>query len=147
MAQQIIHFKLSINASPEAVFDFFCDHESFGRIWPGQTRRIKESQEPGHPNGVGSVREIRVGPTRFEETQTVYDRPNRIEYTVTRGSPIKNHLGQIQLSANPNGGTDIDYRITFEPKIPLTGKLIARSLENSWASGIKPIIRELEGQA
>ena len=144
MAQHTIEFRLTINAAPEKVFDFFADHESFGRIWPGKTRRIRESSEPGHPNGVGSVREIRVGPTRFEETQTVYDRPNRIEYTVTRGSPIKNHLGQIQLSKNTDGGTDIDYRITFEPKIPLTGKLIARSLENGWAKGIKPIIDELE---
>ena len=80
-------------ADPATVFAFFADHEQFGRLWPGTTRRIATGQND--PNGVGSVREIRVGPVRFEETVVTFQRPHLIEYTVTRGSPIKNHHGRM----------------------------------------------------
>ncbi len=144
MPSQLVKLNCHIKASPEEVFDFFCDHESFGRIWPGRTRRIKESSDPANPNGVGSIRQICLGPMCFEETQITCDRPALIEYTVTRGSPIKNHLGRICLTAATDGGTDIDYRISFDPRIPLTGALIANSLTKDWSKGIVPIIQELE---
>lgn len=144
MTSQVLKLECHIKASPEKVFDFFGDHESFGRIWPGKTQRIKDSNHSTDPNDVGSIRQIKLGPTRFEETQISYTRPSLIEYTVTKGSPIKNHHGRICLSAADDGGTDIYYTIAFDPKIPCTGKLIANNLSNNWRKGIQPIIAELE---
>lgn len=144
MPSQNVTLHCHIHASPEKVFDFFSDHESFGRIWPGKTTRIKDSDNPHNPNDVGSVRQISLGPIRFEETQITCQRPHLIEYTVTRGSPIKNHHGRIQILAADDGGTDIDYLIAFDPKIPCTGGLIANNLRKDWARGIEPIIAELE---
>ena len=135
-----------IRAQPEKVYDFFCDHNSFGRIWPGEIKRIKDSDEPGNPNGLGSVRSIRLGPMVFEETHITCERPHRIQYQITRGGPIKNHLGTINFMAE-NGGTRIDYTIVFDAKIPLTGCLIAASLKRDWLRGIKPVITELEAAA
>lgn len=146
MPSQTVHLSAQIAASPEKVYDFFCDHESFGRIWPGQITRIKDSSKPGRPNDVGSVRQIRVGPMAFEETHTVCDRPRQIQYRVTRGSPIKNHLGTINF-IEEGGDTRIDYTIEFDPKIPGTGCLIARSLKRDWARGIGPVAEELSGAA
>lgn len=143
MPRHRIQLHCRINAPVEKVFDFFCDHESFGRIWPGNTSRIRESSNPDNPNDVGSVRRICIGPICFEETHTVCDRPRRIEYTITRGSPIKNHLGRICFSAH-GSGTEIQYSIEFDARIPFTGGLIARNLEKDWARGITPVIRELE---
>ncbi len=139
---QIVRLACRINAEPTRVYDFFCDHESFGRIWPGTIKRIKDSDEPGNPNGLGSVRSIQLGPIVFEETHITCQRPQRIQYTVTRGGPIKNHLGTIDFIAEDDG-TRIDYTISFDPRIPLTGCLIARSLKRDWERGIQPIIAEL----
>lgn len=144
MPSQEVKLSCRIQASPEKVYDFFCDHESFGRIWPGRTTRIKDSELPDNPNGVGSVRQICLGPMCFEETHMTCDRPRLIEYTVTRGSPIRNHWGRIQFTAAADGGTDINYSIVFDPRIPLTGALIAGNLRKDWAKGIQPIIEELE---
>ncbi|MGB1580555.1 MAG: SRPBCC family protein [Nevskiales bacterium] len=143
MSKQQVELSAVIHASRGKVYDFFCDHESFGRIWPGKTTRIRDGDEPGLPNGVGSVRRIQVGPISFEETHTQCQRPELIQYRITRGSPIKNHLGTIRL-IDEDGSTRIDYCIEFEPKIPCTGGLLARSLKRDWARGIEPIIRELE---
>lgn len=143
MPSQLVQLDARFSANPETVFDFFCDHESFGRIWQGEFSRIRASEEPGNPNGVGSAREIRLGLMRFEETHTCCERPRLIEYRVTRGSPIKNHVGRIRFIAEPDGSTRVDYTIEFDPKIPFTGGLIARSLKRDWAQGIGPIIKEL----
>lgn len=144
MPSQLVKLHCLINTDPEKVFDFFCDHESFGRIWPGKTTRIRESNNPDNPNDVGSIRQICLGPMCFEETQITCERPSLIEYTVTKGSPIKNHKGRIQIKPGTNGGTEIDYSIEFDPRIPCTGGLIARNLYKDWARGIPPIIQELE---
>lgn len=137
MPSQSVNFQQLFSASPEKVFDFFADHEKFGRIWGGQFRRIKAGDDPGEPNGVGSVREIRApAGAPFEETIVVFERPRRIEYVVSRGSPIKNHRGVI-LFQPASGGTQLDYTISFDPRVPLTGGLIAQILKLSWRRGAK----------
>lgn len=137
-----------IAASPEAVFDFLVDHESFGRIWPGKTKRVKVSADAEHPNGVGSTREIKVGPIPglmiFREAITVYQRPNRIEYAIVGFAAIKNHLGTIQLSASADGGTDIDYHIEFDGRLPGIGSILVKDLPRQWAEGIVAVKAELE---
>ncbi len=144
MPSQTVKLQCHIKASPETVFDYFCDHELFGQIWPGEIKRIKDSDDSENPNGVGSVRQISIGPIKFEETHITCQRPTLIEYTVTRGSPIKNHLGRINILAAEDGSTHIDYSIEFDPRIPCTGGLIASSLKKDWTKGIQPVIQALE---
>lgn len=127
-------------SDPATVFAFFADHEQFGRLWPGRTRRIATGQDD--PNGVGSVREIRLGPVRFEETVVTFQRPHLIEYTVTRGSPIKNHHGRIEF--HPEGtGCRIDYRIRFDGRFPLIGALVARNLPRDFTAGLAAVGADL----
>ncbi|MBI3171792.1 MAG: SRPBCC family protein, partial [Hydrocarboniphaga effusa] len=95
-----------------------------------------------HPNGLGSVREIRSSGFTFEETITAFDPPQRIEYRITRGGPIKNHLGRLLFSEVP-GGTQLDYTIEFNPRLRLTGGLIASILCASWHRGVQRTIDDL----
>ena len=143
MPQQTVRFEQFFAAPRERVFAWFADHEQFGRIWPGRTRRIRESPDPREPNGLGSVREIRSGGLTFEETITAFEAPARIEYRITRGSPIRNHRGELRF-AEVSGGTKLDYTIEFDPKLPLTGGLIASILCASWHRGVS---RAVEGLA
>ena len=103
-------------------------------------KRVKDSTESKDPNGVGSVR--RVGPPigGFEETVLVSDAPKRIEYTVSKGGPIKNHLGVILFE--PAGkDTRVTYTIEFDSKIPFIGGIIAGALKSAIQKGMKKASR------
>lgn len=142
MPQQRVHFEQFFAAERERVFAYFADHEKFGRIWPGRFRRIHESADAAQPNGLGSVREIKSSGFTFEETITAFDPPQRIEYRITRGGPIKNHLGRLLFSEVP-GGTKLEYTIEFDPRLRFTGGLIASVLCASWHRGVQRAIDDL----
>lgn len=139
-----VEFKEFIGAPVERVFAFFADHEQFGLLWPGQIRRTRAAPDPAQPNGLGSVRQIKPpGLPSFDEEIVVFEPGQRIEYTVTRGSPIKNHRGVILFRADA-GGTRLDYTIRFEPRIPGMGCLICAILRRDFARGLARLRPELE---
>lgn len=131
----------TVAAPVEAVFDFFSDHDKFGRLWPAKIRRIRTGEREA--NGVGSVREIRIGPLRFEETIVSSRRPELLEYRISRGGPLRNHHGRIEFHPCDTG-TRIVYTISFDARVPFTGGLIARQLAGDWARGIGPVAAEIE---
>lgn len=118
-----------INAPREKVFAFLAEHEKFAALFGGRCARVKDGQ--GEVNGLGSVRRIGPGLLSFDETIVTFDKPSRIEYQITRGSPLKNHLGTIDLNST-GGTTEINYVIRFDGKIPFTGGLIAWLLHTAW---------------
>ncbi|MES0875168.1 SRPBCC family protein [Sinimarinibacterium thermocellulolyticum] len=144
MSQQQIRQHLRIRAPIERVFAFFADHERFVTLFGARCRRIVDGQD--EPNGLGSVRRIGRGPLSFEETIVTFEKNRRIEYAITRGSPIRNHRGTIDFR-DDRGATVIDYVIRFEPKIPLTGSLIARGLKLAWRLHAPKVLARLEDGA
>lgn len=142
MAKHSVHFSEFFPAPRAKVFAFFADHRKFGLIWGGDFSRIRDGQDPADPNGLGSVRRIRSAGLSFEETIVAYQPPVLIEYTVSRGSPIKNHLGRIEFKDAP-GGTRVDYSIRFAPRVPGTGWLLARILEQGWKKGVHRVMKNL----
>lgn len=142
MSQQQVRFEQFFAAPCDKVFAYFADHQKFGRIWGGTFARVKDGNDPRDPNGLGSVREIRNKGMAFEETISKYEPSSLIEYTITKGGPIKNHLGHIEFHA-VEGGTKLDYTITFDPKVPLTGGLIAGILCGSFHAGIHRAVKDI----
>jgi uncharacterized protein YndB with AHSA1/START domain len=142
MAQQTVRFEQFFAAPRERVFAYFGDHEKFGRLWPGSTRRIRDSADGLNPNGLASVREIRTGGSVFEETITAFEPPESIEYRITKGSPLKNHVGRLSF-IEVEGGTRLDYTIEFDPKIPFTGGLIASVLCAAFRRGVQRAVEDL----
>ena len=142
MAQQEVVMDGEFAAPRAQVFAAFADHARFGRIMGGRFTRIRDAAG-SDPNGAGSVRELRgLGPA-FEETIVTYQPPALIEYTVSRGSPIKNHLGRIEFSDTASGGTRVHYVIRFEPRVPLTGGLIAGILRGAWPKASQRVLKNL----
>lgn len=138
---QLVRFNTWFPASPEQVFAFFGNHEQFGTLWPGVTRRLRAGEDPAQPDGLGSVRENRSGGSSLEETITRYEPSSLIEYRVTKGSPVKNHLGRLLFTAD-NGGTRMVYTIAFDGKVRGTGWLIALYLRVVFRMGL----RRMRGQ-
>lgn len=142
MAKHQVRFEEFFPAPRENIFAFFADHTKFGKIWGGKFERIQDGQNPKDPNGLGSVRKICSAGMTFEETIISYQPATLIEYTVTRGGPVKNHLGRIEFKDAP-GGTKLEYTISFDPKIPFTGIPIEGILKASWKKGVGNVMKNL----
>ncbi len=142
MARYQVRFEQYFAAPRAKVFAWFADHGNLGRLWGGRFTRIKDASDPKNVNGLDSVREIRNGLLKFEETIVKYQAPAVIEYAVTRGSPIRNHLGRM-LFSDADNGTQLVYTISFDPKIPFTGWLIARILSAGWHKGSPRAVKEI----
>ncbi|MEZ5054568.1 MAG: SRPBCC family protein [Chitinophagales bacterium] len=122
--RQRLHFLQDFEAPVRNVFSFYSDHNRLNEIYPAFIKRIIDSPNPTNCNDVGSARLIIGFPIFFTETITKYVENKYIEYAISYGSPIKNHIGKMQfIELSPNK-TRLDYIIEFEPRIPYTGFFI-----------------------
>lgn len=138
MSSQRISITMDFPQPVEALFAFIARHENQSIVLAGaRAKRLRDGE--GHPDGVGSLRQLKVGPLPpFEETVTVFEPPSLIEYRICRGSPLRNHHGIIRFT--PQGtGTRLDYTITFDPLIPLTGWLVRVLTERDLRKGLNRI--------
>jgi hypothetical protein len=122
--KQRIHFLQDFEAPIKNVFAFFSDHNRLREIYPGFIKRIVDAPNPTNCNDVGSSRIIISLPLIFQETVTQYIEPFYLEYKITLGSPLKNHIGKMNFIEITPNKTRLDYVIEFEPLIPYTGFFI-----------------------
>ena len=141
MAKNFIQMNETFNAPISTVFAELSDHEKMGAILGAKVRRVKDGK--GDLNGIGSIRRITPVPLAdFEETVTGFEPNKLIEYTVTKGSPIKNHLGRMVFSEN-GGKTYLHYTIQFDIKlgIPFSGFILKTVLEKIISSGLHKLAK------
>ena len=138
MSVQHIKIIQRFHAPVDTIFGLLTDHEAFGRIINAKMKRVVDSQGE-NKNGLGSVRRsIPLPGFAVEETVVTFE-PNRLmEYTVSKGSPIKNHRGRMEFS-HDRGTTQLNYTIDFEPKCPflLFGPLIKMAVGKVIGNGLK----------
>lgn len=78
------------------------------------------------------MRELRVGPLpAFEETVTEFVPGERIVYRITKGSPMRGHVGVMTFEPTPSGGTRFVYDIRIASAIPGVAPLVTASLTRS----------------
>ena len=77
-----------------------------------------------------------------ENKNYLFNINERIEYKITQGSPIKNHLG-VLIFSEKKGKTHLNYTIQLESKIPLTTALIKIVLGTGIKRGLKRYARTL----
>lgn len=143
MPKHELHFEETIHAPIDHVFDFLADHQNFAALFGGSCTRLRVGDDPAHANGVGSVRRIGPGLLSFDERIVVFEHPTRIDYTIIRGGPLKNHLGSIQLRSVGND-TALDYVIRFDGKLPGLGTATARALAFGWKRSARKTLAVLE---
>lgn len=142
MSIQTITINQAFDAPLKHVFSTLSDHEKFGKICGIKMKRIVDGAE--FLNGLGSVREIKIGALpAFQETITKFIDKERIEYKITQGSPIKNHIG-VLIFSEVKGKTQLHYTIQLESKIPLTTFIIKSVLSYGIKSGLKRYAKSLK---
>lgn len=116
------------------VFAYLAEHENLGSLFGARVTRVRDGDTLR--NGVGSVRRLRVGALPgFEETVTGFVPDERIDYRITRGSPLRDHHGSMLFS--PRGaGTHLHYVIEFGSAVPGVDRVVAVALNRSVPRGL-----------
>jgi uncharacterized protein YndB with AHSA1/START domain len=110
-------------APPERVFAHLAEHENLAEVFGAQITRLRDGDHDR--NGVGSCRRLRIGPLPpFEETVIEFVAPRRIVYRISKGSPLRGHLGTMIFSEAPGGGTRLQYDIRLASPIPGLARLV-----------------------
>lgn len=139
---QYIEIKETFPFSVETLFAHMEVHENLSELFaPMKVKTIQTGNQNKY--GVGSVRSLQIAiEPPFEETITAYQKNKLIEYKITKGSPLKNHLGIMRFSSTTNGSA-LHYTIEFDSTIPLLPILVKLVLE----SGIKKGLKKLQSKS
>lgn len=124
---------------PERVFEYMAEHENLAELFGANVTRLQDGRD-GERNGVGSVRQLKIGPAPpFEETVTEFERPSRIVYRITKGSPLRGHVGVMTFEPDGRGGTHLHYDIRLASPIPGLAALVRTSLTRSVNKGLATV--------
>jgi uncharacterized protein YndB with AHSA1/START domain len=135
MREHWVHVERDLNAPVEQVFNHLAEHENLAALFGAKVTRLNDGETDR--NGVGSRRELKLGPLpSFQETVTQYVPNELIEYKITKGSPLDNHVGIMKFSPSANGGTHLDYRIRIASKIPGVGTIVTKNLTRDVTKGL-----------
>jgi uncharacterized protein YndB with AHSA1/START domain len=132
-----IHLQGTIAAPRDAVWRVYTDHRGWTR-WAGVKEVVLRQQGDPPPNGLGSIRVIRSGGIAIEEEITAFDPPKRMAYRLIGGLPVKNYEAEVRFDESESG-TAISWDISFQPRIPFTGALLARVMK----SGLQDVLDRL----
>jgi uncharacterized protein YndB with AHSA1/START domain len=124
---------------PEAIFAHLAEHENLAEVFGAKIERLRDGQD-GERNGVGSARKI--GPLApFEETVSEFVPNERIVYRITKGSPLRGHVGVMTFSPTP-GGTHFAYDIRLASPVPGLALLVRAALTRSITQSLPKVERE-----
>jgi uncharacterized protein YndB with AHSA1/START domain len=126
---------------PELIFAHLAEHENLADVFGAKVTRLKDGED-GHRNGVGSVRKLQIGPLPpFEETVTEFEPSSRIVYRITKGSPLRGHVGVMSFAPEGDAGTNFHYDIRLASPIPGLAALVKLSLTRSIKQGLDKVER------
>jgi polyketide cyclase/dehydrase/lipid transport protein len=127
MAEQVIDRTATTSGDPDTVYALLAD----GTTWPAWSPIGSfDLVEPGDgsPEGLGAVRLFTTGRHRSRE-RVVERRPGEaFAYVLEEGLPLRDYKAVVTLSPAAGGGTTINWRSTFRPKVPGTGWIYRREL-------------------
>ena len=136
MKEHWVHVEHNFTASPDKVFAHLSEHENLEPIFGAKVTRIKDGDTSR--NGVGSKRLVKVGPTPAVEETVTESKPNElIEYRITHGGPLRNHVGIQKFTELPGGGTHLDYRIRIASPYPGLAAILSKVLAKGVTKGLK----------
>ena len=137
-----VHIEHDFAKPPEAIFAHLAEHENLAEVFGAKVTRLRDGE--GERNGIGSVRQLKIGPMPpFEETVEEFVPARRIVYRITKGSPLRGHVGVMDFEPTPAGGTRFVYDIRIASPIPALAPLVTASLTRS----IKRSLASVERQA
>jgi len=138
-----IHVTRTIPGPPEPIFELLVDHANYDRFRAINGSKLLREGEPA-PNGVGSLREIKVRPLTFEEEITAYESPTRLDYLIVKlNAPLDHQGGSITLAPDGNA-TRVDWRSSFSVPTPVLGGLQELVWQPVLTRGFRRVLEDVE---
>jgi len=135
-----VHVSHDFAKPPERVFAYMAEHENLGPLFGAEITRVCDGDT--ERNGVNSVRKLKVGPLPpFEETVHECVPNERIVYRITKGGPLKDHVGVLEFSPTPSGGTHLEYNIRIASAVPGLAPIVSSQLTRDIAKNL-PMVDE-----
>jgi uncharacterized protein YndB with AHSA1/START domain len=142
-----VQVQVHIDAPIDDVFDAVSDHEIFLRTEDSDTRTKVIRAGSADRNGLGCVREVRVGRrVRYVEEITAWERPSSFEYTIREASMPIRHLGSRMTFASSGVGTDVVWTGRFEIPVPVLGYPLRLWLERRLARALTDMLTVAKGR-
>ncbi len=136
-----VHIEHDFAKPPERVFAYLAEHEHLAELFGAEITRLRDGED-GERNGVGSARKLKLGPLApFEETVTEFVPAQRIVYRITKGTPLRGHVGTMTFAAT-SGGTHFVYDIRLASPIPGLARIVRASLTRSIRRALPTIERQ-----
>jgi uncharacterized protein YndB with AHSA1/START domain len=135
-----VHIEHDFAKPPERIFAHLAEHENLAEVFGAKVTRLRDGD--GERNGVGSLRRLQIGPLPpFEETVTEFVASQRIVYRITKGSPLRGHVGTMEFTP-AGGGTHFVYDIRIASPIPGLAPLVSASLTRSIERSLAAVERD-----
>jgi uncharacterized protein YndB with AHSA1/START domain len=125
-----VHVEHRFDSPPERIFGYLAEHENLAEVFGAKVKRLRDGED-GERNGVGSVRQLQIGPMPpFEETVTEFVPNERIVYRITKGSPLRGHVGVMTFEPDSDG-TRFVYDIRLASPVPGLALIVRGALTRS----------------
>ena len=115
-------------ASHFDVYQLLADARSWP-AWSDLDECTPEDIAPGETERVGTIRRSRRGKTVGWDRTTVLEPGRTFGYQHVKGLPVRDYVAAVELTPNPDGTTRISWRADFRPRIPGTGAILRRGIE------------------
>jgi len=136
-----VHIEHDFAKPPERIFAHLAEHENLAEVFGSKVTRLRDG-EGGERNGVGSVRQLQIGPfPPFEETVTEFVPSERIVYRITKGGPLRGHVGEMSFTPAA-GGTHFVYDIRLASPVPGLAVLVRAALTRSITQSLAKVERD-----
>lgn len=135
-----IHIEQRFEAPISQIWETFNQHALFGKMLGQNIVRVSDSTQPDNPDGVGSIRRIKLPFLSFEETVRKSEKNACIEYQITKGTPLHHHYGTMLFSENEKYGSKtalLNYTIELGSRFPLFAAALKIVLQKSIESSLK----------
>jgi uncharacterized protein YndB with AHSA1/START domain len=136
-----VHVEHDFAKPPERIFAYLAEHENLAAVFGAKVTRLRDGED-GQRNGVGSRRRLNAGPLpAFEETVTEFAPSRRIVYRITKGSPLRGHVGIMEFTPTA-AGTHFVYDIRIASPIPGLAPLVRAVLTRSITRSLPGVERD-----
>ena len=127
MRKRHISIHVDSAAPPATVFRLLAE----GPTWPDWSPiESFELERPGDPppEGVGAIRVFRRGRTTGRDQILEAVPSSRLAYASRSGLPVRDDVGQVDLTPNGDGGTHLPWHSDFQPAVRGTGWLVQQGI-------------------
>jgi uncharacterized protein YndB with AHSA1/START domain len=100
------------------------------------------------PGGIGAVRKVGVWPLLAQEETTEYEQDRRHVYKLNwPPNPAKDYRGELVVTPNPTGGTDLHWSGSFTETLPGTGPIVRAALHGALRFFARRLVKAAERES